>query len=369
MASKIPVIDLFAGAGGFASASLMAGCDVRLSVEIDKVCCDTLHSNNLGKMHVVENADVREIRGSKMRTLAKVSKSDPLIVVGGPPCQPFSKASYWTDPGHDSKYRRARAKGVLAERPDPIMIAKEDERRDLLGEFYRLVLESKADGFVMENVRSLLHPRNKNMLNDLLTAFHKAKYHCTFVDADASAYGVPQKRQRIFILGSRRVAPIAPNPTHRTSSKGPSNLPDALGVGQFIKEFSSKKYFEEGELVEGRWADLLKEIPPGWNYKYHTEWAGHPNPVFEAETRFWNFLLKLDPASPSWTINANPGPWVGPFHWESRRLRTPELAAIQTFPKGYIFTGSRRDRIRQIGNAVPPILASKMIKSVLDSIG
>lgn len=369
MASQIPVIDLFAGAGGFASASLMAGCDVRLSVEIDKVCCDTLHANNLGKMHVVENADVREIRGAKMRTLAKVSKSDPLIVVGGPPCQPFSKASYWTDPGHDSKYRRARAKGVLAERPDPITIAKDDERRDLLGEFYRLVLESKSDGFVMENVRSLLHPRNKKMLNDLLTAFHKAKYHCTFVDADASAYGVPQKRQRIFILGSRRVAPIAPSPTYRTSSKGPSNLPDALGVGQFIKEFSSKKFFEEGELVEGRWADLLKEIPPGWNYKYHTEWAGHPNPVFEAETRFWNFLLKLDPASPSWTINANPGPWVGPFHWESRRLRTPELAAIQTFPKGYIFTGSRRDRIRQIGNAVPPVLASKMIKSVMDSLG
>ena len=220
----------------------------------------------------------------------------------------------------------------------------------------------------MENVRSLLHPRNKEAFNQLLNAFKQANYHCTFVDADASAYGVPQKRQRIFILGSRKSVPIPPNPTHKINSKASSPLPLALGVEPFIKEFSSKKYFEEGEQVEGRWADKLREIPPGWNYKYLTSWAGHPNPTFEAETRFWNFLLKLDPNSPSWTINATPGPWIGPFHWDSRRLRTPEMAAIQTFPKGYIFTGSRRERVRQIGNAVPPLLASMMISSVINTI-
>lgn len=364
----LPVVDLFAGAGGFASASLMSGCDVRLSIEIDAICCETLRANDLGKNHNVENADVRDINGVDIRTMAKLSKSDPFIIVGGPPCQPFSKASYWTDPGHDSRYRRARAKGVQTERPEPITVAKDDDRRDLLKEFLRLVTESKADGFVMENVRSLLHPRNKSLLSDLIKAFENHNYHCSLVDADASAYGVPQKRQRIFILGSRISLPEPPVPTHKTKIKETSELPNALGVGHFIKEFAGKEHFEEGEVVSGRWAELLKEIPPGWNYKYHTAWAGHPSPTFEAETRFWNFLLKLNPQSPSWTINANPGPWVGPFHWESRRLRTPEMAAIQTFPKGYIFTGSRRDRVRQIGNAVPPLLASKMINAVIDTI-
>jgi len=128
------------------------------------------------------------------------------------------------------------------------------------------------------------------------------------------------------------------------------------------------EFFEPEEVVRGRWADHLATVPPGWNYKAHTAWAGHPEPTFVTETRFWNFLLKLAPDKPSWTIAASPGPWTGPFHWSSRRLRTVEMAALQGFPRGYKFSGSRRDRVRQIGNAVPPPLAQQMVKSVLDAV-
>ena len=83
---------------------------------------------------------------------------------------------------------------------------------------------------------------------------------------------------------------------------------------------------------------------------------------FIKNTRFWNFLLKLKPDLPSWTIAAQPGPWVGPFHWNNRRLRVPEIAAIQTFPKNYKFFGNRRSIQKQIGNAVPPLLGKAMIK-------
>ncbi|MFU2207245.1 DNA cytosine methyltransferase [Solidesulfovibrio sp. C21] len=363
---NLPVVDLFAGAGGFAVASRMAGCDVRLSVEFDSKACATLRANNLGKDHVIEERDVRDLVGEDIRVAAKVGRSDPLIVVGGPPCQPFSKASYWTDPGFDAHYRRARARGEEAKRPEPIWEAKDDDRRDLLKEFWRLVVESRADAFVMENVRSLIHPRNRGVLHSLLSAFQYAGYNCTMVDADATAYGIPQKRQRIFVIGSRRTMPIAPKQTH--SSDQSTGLPTLVGVGEVIAPYAGNQFFEKGEVVEGKWADQLREIPPGWNYKYLTAWANHPEPVFEAETRFWNFLLKLAPDAPSWTINANPGPWVGPFHWTSRRLRTPELAAIQTFPNGYTFTGSRRDRVRQIGNAVPPLLASKMVSAAVSSL-
>jgi len=261
-----------------------------------------------------------------------------------------------------------RARGKRSERPNPITIPREDDRRDLLSEFARIVIESSADGFVMENVRSLLHPRNKPTFEVLLSKMNDAGYHMTVVKADAANYGVPQKRQRIFVLGSKVGGPEAPALTNRVKKQDPASLPDALGTRSALAPFRFKKYREEGEAVSGRWADELREIPPGWNYKYLTAWAGHPSPRFEAETRFWNFLLKLDPDLPSWTINANPGPWVGPFHWDSRRLRTPEMAALQTFPRGYVFQGSRRERVRQIGNAVPVKMASVMIASVLESV-
>ena len=78
--------------------------------------------------------------------------------------------------------------------------------------------------------------------------------------------------------------------------------------------------------------------------------------------------MKLHPELPSWTIAASPGPWVGPFHWDNRRLRTPEIAAIQTFPKDYRFTGNRRSKQKQIGNAVPPLLAKAMLDFLTSSI-
>lgn len=364
--SGVPVIDLFAGAGGFSVAGRMAGVDVRLSLELDATACQSLRMNDLGPNHVVEQGNVNDYRGEDLRVIAGLSRRDPLLVIGGPPCQPFSKASYWTDPGADSRYRRARARGEDAERPEPITEAKADDRRDLLREFWRLVIESRADAFVMENVRSLRHPRNRGTFEKFLSAFRESGYSLSVVDANAIDYGVPQKRQRIFVIGCRKHVPSVPLTT--LSDYLIAEPADPLGVGEYIAPFSGDEYFEPEEVVTGTWAEHLKEIPPGWNYKFLTEWAGHASPAFVAETRFWNFLLKLDPSLPSWTINANPGPWVGPFHWDNRRLRTAELAAIQTFPNGYKFAGSRRERVRQIGNAVPPKMARHMIRAAVASM-
>lgn len=170
------------------------------------------------------------------------------------------------------------------------------------------------------------------------------------------------------MLGSRYNKPLAPTPTHDGRGLGATaGMLPATTVKEVCRPYRSSRFFEPEEVVTGRWASHLSEIPPGWNYKFHTAWAGHPSPTFITEQRFWNFLLVLDPDKPSWTIPASPGPWVGPFHWEHRRLRTPELAAIQGFPANYSFAGSKRDRVRQIGNAVPPPLAAPMVKSILDT--
>lgn len=95
---------------------------------------------------------------------------------------------------------------------------------------------------------------------------------------------------------------------------------------------------------------------------------GYPNPKFVANKRYWNFLLKLHPLLPSWTIAAQPGPWVGPFHWNNRRLRANEVAAIQTFPMDYKFVGSRRTIQKQIGNAVPSILGQRFVEHLVKKL-
>jgi DNA (cytosine-5)-methyltransferase 1 len=179
---------------------------------------------------------------------------------------------------------------------------------------------------------------------------------------------VPQKRERVFILGSKYEKPVEPTKTHnKTTDHKDGRLP-VVTVGEALKGLDTDVFFEPEEVVSGKWEKEFKEIPEGKNYKALTEWAGHPNPVFVAETKFWTFLLKLSPSIPSWTIAASPGPWTGPFHWNNRRLRTSEMAALQTFPRDYKFIGSRRVRVKQIGNAAPPMLVKKMLESVFASV-
>jgi DNA (cytosine-5)-methyltransferase 1 len=368
MASGIPVIGLFTGAGGLEIGARWASADVRLCVDNDPVACQTLRQNPTHHSGHVLEADVATLDGERLRKLAGVSRRDSCLVIGGPPCQPFSKASYWTDPGDDSRYRRARARGETAPRPAPITEARPDQRRSLVQEFFRLVREIGADAFLFENVPSIAHPRNRTVLEELIESADAARYRTLLLRVNAVDYGVPQRRQRFVLLGLRHGTPIAPAPTHSESSKRKPGTLAAVTAGQALRPCRHPRHAEPEEVVKGRWADQLREIPPGWNYKALTSWAGHPKPVFEAETRFWHFLLKLSPDQPSWTVPANPGPWVGPFHWESRRLRTVELAALQSFPAGYQFAGVRRDRIRQIGNAVPPLLAQRMIEPLLNAL-
>ncbi|MEL7684457.1 DNA cytosine methyltransferase [Citromicrobium bathyomarinum] len=363
--SRMPVIDLFAGAGGLSIGANDAGCEVRVCVELDPVACKTLRANKSWHGAVLE-ADVSKITGLDLREAARLAPGDPLIVVGGAPCQPFSKAAYWVEEGEESRYRRARAAGIAIERPAAPTKPRPDERRTLVEEFWRLIYESNADGFVFENVPSIKHPRNRPVLDGFRNAAEAAGYRVTEVTANAAEYGVAQKRERVFLLGAKRGKPTAPEPTH--TLKGEEGRKPAVTAGEALEGFDHPDFFEPEEVVTGRWADHLRTVPPGGNYKAHTAWAGHPNPTFVTETRFWNFLLKLSPDRPSWTIAASPGPWTGPFHWTSRRLRTVEMAALQGFPERYNLVGSRREKVRQMGNAVPPPLARRMIEAVLATV-
>jgi DNA (cytosine-5)-methyltransferase 1 len=122
---------------------------------------------------------------------------------------------------------------------------------------------------------------------------------------------------------------------------------------------------EDKDMAAGsKHHDLLKLVPPGDNYLYFTAERGYPNPIFKWRSRYWSFLLKLSPDKPSWTIQASFSNNMGPFHWKNRFLRISEIKRIQTFPDEYEFCGSFREQWRQIGNAVPVLLAKEIATAI-----
>ena len=347
-----PIVSVFSGAGGLDLGAEDAGGRVRVAVEPDQLCAQTLHAN---RRFFPESTPLeRRIEGLSIDELlasARLRTGDAALLIGGPPCQPFSKSGYW-----------------LGERRPGLA----DPRAELVDEYVRVLRGVRPAGFVLENVPSLVHPAHADVFEGILEGARSAGYAVSWWRLHAAEFGVPQTRPRVVVAGLRGAhPPTPPRPSHwwreadRTRVRG---LKAPETAGRWIAHLDKEPYWEPEEAIRGRWAAHLLEVPPGWNYKWHTEWAGHPDPTWVTEKMFWTFLLKLSPNRPSWTIQASPGPWTGPFHWSNRRLRTQELAALQTFPPTYAFAGARRARIRQIGNAVPPLLASKVIASLLRDI-
>lgn len=352
MSKKVVSVSLFSGAGGLDIASYMAGVPVISSTDFDADCVMTLRSNEeyFGDTEIFEG-DLHQINSDVFKKVVQKKKPDKFIVIGGAPCQPFSKAGYWVT----NEVRR----GI------------NDPRATLVNEYLRVVTDLQPDGFVFENVESLMHPTNKVIVDKFIEIIEENGYKYKIIKANALDYGVPQKRKRLFVLGTKgEFVGEEPRKTHGDPESCEMNgLLPYVNVGEVIGEFGGPEYFEEYEVTEGgTYHDDLCEVPPGMNYKALTAWAGYPNPKFKADKRFWNFLLKLAPNQPSWTVCAQPGPWVGPFHWDNRRLRVPEIAAIQTFPRGYKFCGNRRSVQKQIGNAVPCLMGKAMIEYVKESL-
>jgi len=323
-----------------------AGFETAVALEMDHSCCETLRKN---RVWPVIEGDIFSVPTSLILAEAGLDRGEADLLIGGPPCQPFSKSGYW-------------AKGDSARLKDP--------RADTLAAFMRVVEEAQPRAFVLENVTGLAYAKKDEGLQYLLsqiTAINRrigTSYRAHYTVLKAAEFGVPQLRERFFLVAARDGAPFEfPRPMFRDAAAceetggifEPAPLPtyrtawDAIGdLAVFPKA--------ENLAMTGRWAELLSSIPEGSNYLWHTN-RGGGLPLFGWRRRFWNFLLKLAKDKPSWTIQAQPGPSVGPFHWDNRRLSIRELCRLQTFPDDIEVTGNHRAAHKQIGNAVPSLLA------------
>lgn len=334
------VLDLFSGAGGLSNGFEQAGFSVIGGLDSNDAAIETWnHNHDEGEGLSI---DLTDYTPNDVLKKLGYTKDDIDVIVGGPPCQDFTKCNRMIDLGRNNL--------VL-----------------LYGEYVE-TLQPKA--FVMENVRQLL-----TVHSDVLESFCdklEDEYVISYRTLDSADYGVPQHRLRAFVVGIRKDAiqsgeqPQFPAPTHGPDS--PTEEKDIRTAGEALQGLSppqNPSAYKSGS----KHAHLLDDIPPGMNYTFYTTKMGHPEPEFEWRSKFSDYLYKADPKKPVKTLKASPGAASGPFHWENRRFTEEELKRLQSFPDSFNFPQGYTNVVTQIGNSVPPMQAKVIAMAVSKQLG
>lgn len=372
MNEQLPVVSLFSGAGGLDLAAERADSArldpldpgsgllrVTVATDYNDAALNTLRANFSGTATLT--GDIRQVSTEEILTAGGLRPGQPTLVIGGPPCTPFSKSGFWLEQKRESR----------------------DPNASLLDEYVRVVREAKPEAFVLENVQGLTYKTHRIQFERLLRALGELGYNPQWRVLLAADYGVPQLRRRVFVVGRRDgVAFKFPEPTHsgwseRDRKVDSTKLPHVTAADAFV-DLPGLSQVAADEIVDGKFGELASEVPPGQNYLWHTTRYGGRN-HFEWRSRYWTFLLRLDPNRPSTTLQAQPGPWVGPFHWENvqladgseraRRLRVNEMLRLMSFPDDFKIGGARADVQRQLGNAVPLELGKAVVGALMSQLG
>jgi len=335
----VRTLSLFSGGGGLDIGFHDAGFHIVEMVEVEERYAASLRANaresGVFEGTRVSCGDIRDFAPSDLEVD---------FLIGGPPCQTFSAAG-------------RRASGVRG---------TTDERGTLFQEYVRLLETLRPKAFLFENVYGITGAEGGAPWREIQAAFHAAGYEIFSRVLDTADYGVPQHRERLFIVGIHEPqAPfLFPRPTHGPDS--PTNRP-FYNAGQAVEKVPAPE-LEENTAIGGRYAELVEPIPPGLNYSFYTSEMGHPRPVFAWRSKFSDFLYKADPSAPVRTIKAQGGLYTGPFSWENRHFTVEEHKRLQTFPDAHILVGNRGTRLEQIGNSVPPQIARILALSVLQQV-
>lgn len=355
-------MDLFAGAGGLSEGFRVAGFRVLVANDWDEYCAATYRVNHPDTAFV--EGSIEHLRGSDFLRAARMEGRQLDCLVGGPPCQAFSV------------YNHQRG--------------MHDERSRLFREYLRLVEELNPNLIVMENVPGITSVSDGHAVREILTGLSRLGYHVEHRILKAEQYGVPQERRRVFFVGTRLGTEILwPIPTHGEGLLPYVTVWDAIGD---LPALRNSEGYDEQEYTRlpfsdyQRWSrtgvtklynhvapslapinlERLKYIQPGGSWRDipmhmlpagmkrarrcdHTKRYGRLHPHGLAST----ILTKCDPH------------WGAYFHPEQDRVITVrEAARLQSFPDRIRFSGPRSEQYRQVGNAVPPLLAAAVAECV-----
>lgn len=344
-------IEIFSGAGGMSLGAIMAGIDVKMAIEIDPSAAFTFKINHPNA--IVLNSDIKTITNVPIQT----KKEDMKILFGGPPCQGFSRSNHRTrNSFNPNNY--------------------------LFHEFARLTQIWCPDWIVLENVEGLIGTNNGSFVEQILDKFDEMNYAVSYKVLNAVNFGVPQKRTRLFIVGSIHGIKFEfPDETHHpfvTVKDAINDLPILNNGNQVEKlEYSSSAESSYAKKLRqnlsectnhmvSKNTDLVIErynfIPQGGN------WQSIPSNImssYKDVTRCHTGIYhRLHEDRPSVVIgNYRKNMLVHPKF--NRGLSVREAARLQSFPDWFEFKGALGQQQQQVGNAVPPYLAKAVFEKIL----
>ena len=348
---KYKVLDLFCGCGGISEGFALAGFDIAGGIDFNEHATTTFKHNF--KNAQVHNIDITTFPNSQIDE----EYGDVEVIVGGPPCQGFSSANRWQK-------------------------ENEDPRNKLFFEYIRFVQKIKPKVIMIENVRGLLTRDNGYAIERIKEILGAEEYNITYQVLDASEYGVPQNRKRAIIIGVRKEYKDILFDFATIEKQEKTTVEDAIGelycfenspdgvkkittpantkLRKFLRTKDSSILDQDIVYPAQKVQDRIKHVPQGGN------WQNVPVELWPTnrQNRHSSAYKRLDPKTQSCTIDTG-NAHSNYFHPLYHRIPTiRESARLQSFPDGFEFQGPRGSKYRQIGNAVPPLMA----KAIADAI-
>ena len=340
------VLDLFSGCGGLSLGLEQAGFDIALGIDSWQDALDTFQQNHRDSQTFCK--DLTSIDFNYIENQFLTSGVD--VIVGGPPCQGFS----------------------ISGKRDP-----NDPRNKLYTSFVDSVSYFKPQAFLMENVPNLASMQNGNIKDTIVSEFEALGYTVRYARLLASDYGVPQNRRRFVMVGFRGEAAFQfPGATHNekkiTTKDAIHDLPESSvecgaaynstpqnSYQQLMRSNSNAIFNHEITKHTEKTTSIISLVPDGGNYKDLPQEYKNTRNVNIAWTRF-------NSKKPSLTIDTG---HRHHFHYQYNRVPTVrESARLQSFPDDFIFSGSKTSQYKQVGNAVPPIMARYLGESLLKQL-
>lgn len=344
ISNKPIVIDLFSGCGGLSLGFEMAGFDVRLAIDNWEDALVTYRQNHKGTKTL--NADLLNLDPKKVEKDFNLHSVD--VIIGGPPCQGFSVAG----------------KRII-----------DDDRNKLYKSFVRFVSHFKPKAFVMENVPNILSIGNGAIKDAIMSDFISLGYKVVYNILTASDYGVPQNRRRAIFVGLLESEYIFPKPTTEirvTTKEAISDLPEETikdgeaypnlpqsDYQRLMRKNSPTLHNHQATVHTSETKRIIAMVPDGCNYKCLPQEMWSLRKVHIAWTR-------MDSKKPCFTIDTGHNHH---FHYSYNRVPTVrESARIQSFPDDFLFIGGKGSQLKQVGNAVPPLMAKEIAKQLLKQL-